>query len=76
MIGKEYLHCVSDHCIDLLRQVIMCHADVGLIVFDDMGPKSSPVPRFSTDHKCRNFTAITEWVNNHDADNRPLFGRL
>lgn len=37
----------TDHCIDLICQVIQCTGDVGLAVFDDMGPGRPPRPRFS-----------------------------
>ncbi|KAF2763256.1 hypothetical protein EJ05DRAFT_506871 [Pseudovirgaria hyperparasitica] len=56
-----------DHCIDLLRQVLMCNGDIGLVFYTDVG-KLKPVPRFSTTHMCRDFAAITEWVNKHDSE--------
>ncbi|KAI0898665.1 hypothetical protein F4806DRAFT_459218 [Annulohypoxylon nitens] len=56
-----------DHCIDLLRQVLMCNGDVGLIFYTDVG-KRQPVARVSTMHMCRNFSEITDWVNNHDSE--------
>ncbi|KAI1156484.1 hypothetical protein F4825DRAFT_258594 [Nemania diffusa] len=56
-----------DHCIDLLRQVLMCNGDIGLIFYTDVG-KRQPVARVSTTHMCRNFSEITEWVNKHDSE--------
>ncbi|KAJ8129037.1 hypothetical protein O1611_g4596 [Lasiodiplodia mahajangana] len=56
-----------DHCIDLLRQVLMCNGDVGLIFYTDVGEKQ-PVARVSTSHMCRNFSQITDWVNRHDSE--------
>lgn len=55
-----------DHCIDLLRQVLMCNSDIGLIFYTDRGNRQ-PDARVSTTHTCRNFSAITEWVNKHDS---------
>ncbi|KAH9917538.1 uncharacterized protein B0H18DRAFT_1034076 [Fomitopsis serialis] len=43
-----------DHCIEMLRQVLMCNADVGLITFDWVAGFDVPFPNFSTLHKCRN----------------------
>ncbi|KAJ3571375.1 hypothetical protein NPX13_g5403 [Xylaria arbuscula] len=56
-----------DHCIDLLRQVLMCNADIGLIFYTDVGQRQ-PVARVSTTHMCRDFADITDWVNGHDSD--------
>ena len=56
-----------DHCIDLLRQTLMCHGDVGLFFYTDVGDQQ-PVARVSTTHMCRNFSGITEWVNKHDSE--------
>ncbi|KAF4634746.1 hypothetical protein G7Y89_g3357 [Cudoniella acicularis] len=56
-----------DHCIDLLRQVLMCNSEVGLIFYTDVGNKQ-PVARVSTTHMCRNFSEITEWVNRRDSE--------
>ncbi|KAF2224861.1 hypothetical protein BDZ85DRAFT_185069, partial [Elsinoe ampelina] len=50
------------HCIDILRQVLMCNADTGLITFTDVGQDEWPSPRFSTKHTCRNYSAVVEWV--------------
>ncbi|PLB55081.1 hypothetical protein P170DRAFT_432620 [Aspergillus steynii IBT 23096] len=54
-----------DHCVDLIRQVIQCNGDVGLVVFDNMGPGNAPQPRFSNRHTCRDFGAIQKWVKDH-----------
>lgn len=56
-----------DHCIDLLRQVLMCNGEVGLIFYTDVGEKQ-PVARVSTTHMCRDFSEMTEWVNKHDSE--------
>ncbi|EPS98712.1 hypothetical protein FOMPIDRAFT_1031360 [Fomitopsis schrenkii] len=54
-----------DHCIDLLRQTLMCSADVGLITFDWVAEKHNPWPNFSTLHRCRNFDRVVEWNEAH-----------
>ena len=49
----------SDHCIDLLRQTLMCHGNIDLVFYTDLG-NSQPAARLSTTHMCRNFSEITE----------------
>ncbi len=48
-----------DHCVDMLRDVLMCHSDTGLIVYHWIKGYVSPMPDFSTlvssDH--------SSWVN-------------
>ena len=51
-----------DHCIDMLRQKIMCDGDVGAITFNWLSDRDTPSPDFSTWHKCRNFDGIMEWA--------------
>ncbi|KZT69728.1 hypothetical protein DAEQUDRAFT_726394 [Daedalea quercina L-15889] len=62
-----------DHCIELLRQSLMCTADVGLITFDWVAEHRNPWPNFSTQHRCRNFDKLVEWNEAHsvsiNADN-------
>lgn len=59
----------SDHCIDAIRQSVMCHADVSPISFhvvlppddvDDVG--TGIFPRLGTKHTCRNFEKIQDWA--------------
>lgn len=57
----------EDHCLDLLRQVLMCNCDIGLIFYTDVGSRQ-PVARVSTTHMCRNFSQVVEWVNKHDSE--------
>ncbi|KAK1761845.1 hypothetical protein QBC33DRAFT_462558 [Phialemonium atrogriseum] len=58
-----------DHCIDAIRQSVMCHADVSPISFhvvlppddvDDVG--TGIFPRLGTKHTCRNFEKIQDWA--------------
>ena len=52
-----------DHCADLLRQKLMCDADVGLIPMYWVKHHDHPWPDFSTVHKCRNFDSVWEWAS-------------
>lgn len=55
-----------DHCIDSLRQYLMCTADV-TPVFLELKPDTVSGARgdFSTFHKCRNFEKLTKWLDDN-----------
>ncbi|KAE9367279.1 hypothetical protein N431DRAFT_320380, partial [Stipitochalara longipes BDJ] len=47
-----------DHCIEIIRQVLMCNADLGLITFHWVKDNPTPYPDFNTWHTCRDPEAI------------------
>ncbi|KAK4222474.1 hypothetical protein QBC38DRAFT_375052 [Podospora fimiseda] len=52
-----------DHCIDSIRQTLMCHADVSPIPFHVNVPVNQGIfPRLATTHTCKNFTKLQEWA--------------
>lgn len=55
----------ADHCIDNLRQRIMCTADVGLVPFYWVGDDGQTDPEFSRTHTCRNFETLHDWMMQH-----------
>jgi hypothetical protein len=54
MNGFVYL----DHCLEILRQVIMCNGDTGLITFHWVEGNPVAYPDFNTWHSCRDPEAI------------------
>ncbi|TLS25891.1 hypothetical protein PpBr36_07589 [Pyricularia pennisetigena] len=51
------------HCLDTVRQVLMCNVDTGLlgqVWFDPQKPAA--FPDFNTRHKCKNFDAVRQWA--------------
>ena len=46
----------------MLRQVIMCHADVGVLTNHYTEQRTLPWPDFNTPHVCRDFDAIYDWT--------------
>ncbi|KAH7030008.1 hypothetical protein B0J12DRAFT_745274 [Macrophomina phaseolina] len=57
-----------DHCVDALRQSLMCQADIAPIPFHVNVPFNRGIfPRLATTHTCRNFTKIQEWAKAHRA---------
>lgn len=65
---KSILIFSLDHCIDALRQTIMCHSDVSPVSWHLNMPKRNVIiPQLSTTHTCRNFTKIQEWARENSA---------
>ncbi len=46
----------------MLRQFVMCHADVGLITHRFVKDYPQPYPDFNTWHQCRNFESVLQWA--------------
>ncbi|KAI9736472.1 MAG: hypothetical protein M1818_006206 [Claussenomyces sp. TS43310] len=67
-----------DHCIEMLRQALLCHGDVGIITYNWVEPWGI-YPDFSTMHKCRKLGPIMDWANKHalpDEDPEPDSGTV
>ncbi|KAL9126805.1 MAG: hypothetical protein Q9217_004200 [Psora testacea] len=58
----------ADHCIDNLRQNLMCKADVSLLTFDWVDNDRAPKPNFAIEHECHNWDRIEEWAKEHAFD--------
>ncbi|KAI0514737.1 hypothetical protein F5B22DRAFT_610544 [Xylaria bambusicola] len=60
-----------DHCINSLRMVLQCTADVSpfLIKSDPKRPLGID-PDFNSQHKCRDFEAIRKWAREHQLDRK------
>jgi len=48
------------HCIDLLRQSLMCHADTTVEVVDET---IGGVHGFRVEHQCRNWDQLVQWTS-------------
>ncbi|KAI1807925.1 hypothetical protein F4811DRAFT_503743 [Daldinia bambusicola] len=59
-----------DHCIEALRQFVMCQGDVGVISFDVLG-ENELWPNYSTARTCRNFNSIRQWGVDHTVPRGP-----
>lgn len=60
-VPREELRGHLDHCIEMLRMNLMCHADVGVITFHEMEGKGM-WPDFSSWHVCRDYEAVRTWA--------------
>ncbi|KAI1330219.1 hypothetical protein F5Y16DRAFT_408705 [Xylariaceae sp. FL0255] len=52
----------TDHCIEMLRQTIMCSADLHIITYDWVEKVDWPWPDFSISRNCRNYEALHDWA--------------
>lgn len=50
------------HCIEMLRQVLTCNADVGVIPYAWVEGRDRPYPNFNTRHQCRNADSVVDWA--------------
>ena len=75
MEGGDADRTIQDHCTDLLRQKLMCDADVGVLTYYWDEKVSTPRANFNTQHKCRDFEAVLGWSHKNAAKD-PLGGKL
>ncbi|KAK3374968.1 hypothetical protein B0H63DRAFT_481410 [Podospora didyma] len=70
--GPEDLLGHVDHCIEAIRENMMCQSDVSVFTFKkfpelaDEGVEGD-WPDFQINHMCRNYEAIRKWNNDHVA---------
>jgi len=62
---NEDLHGHLNHCIDALRQFVMCQSDVNVFPFRFPFNDGDPWPDYETQHVCRNFDGIKRWAVDH-----------
>ncbi|PSR84222.1 hypothetical protein PHLCEN_2v5510 [Hermanssonia centrifuga] len=61
-IVKNELHGHLDHCVDMLRQALMCSADISPLVWQWSEKARIAKPASDVMHTCRNFDNIVEWA--------------
>ncbi|PPQ72879.1 hypothetical protein CVT26_003500 [Gymnopilus dilepis] len=61
-----------EHCIEALRQALMCSADTGMITFEWVRGFSMPYPDFNTKHRCRDFEKLVAWQTANGVNDVPL----
>ena len=71
------------HCLDMLRQAVMCQADISPIVLTFEDYQAAPRADFSYQHECINWDALTSWASSRRVDvfepgliNHPKLGML
>ncbi|KAG7006230.1 hypothetical protein G7Y79_00015g038200 [Physcia stellaris] len=58
------------HCLDTLRQIVMCRGDTGLLTYEWHSKYRKPWPKFDVTHQCRNWDNIARWAEDHSVDTR------
>ncbi|KAH7412777.1 hypothetical protein BKA64DRAFT_637469 [Cadophora sp. MPI-SDFR-AT-0126] len=61
-------HVTPDHCIEMLRQVIMCKADTALMTYEWLPDFPGPWPNFGIQHECVNWEKIDNWSKERSID--------
>jgi hypothetical protein len=62
--GKVKANMPSGHCVDILRQQLMCTFDTS--IFGQWWVEGvGPFVDFNTKHRCKNFDALSGWVRDH-----------
>ncbi|KAJ3510759.1 hypothetical protein NLJ89_g4492 [Agrocybe chaxingu] len=59
--GPKIFH----HCVEIIRQSLMCSADVAMITYEWVKGFRLPYPDFNTKHQCRNYQKILDWANDN-----------
>lgn len=57
-----------DHCINMLRQKVMCNADPGIMNFRWVRGVSEPYPDFYIDHQCQSYQGLLDWNEKRAVD--------
>ncbi|TAQ87319.1 hypothetical protein B7494_g4369 [Chlorociboria aeruginascens] len=70
--GDEQWHEHMDHCADMLRQKLMCDADVHLLTYNWVEGHDAPHPNFNIPRQCRNFEAVKKYALDHALDGSNL----
>lgn len=65
--APEYYEAHYEHCVDALKQRLMCTADPGMVTFRWVEGHRGPEPDFNTDHKCRDYESLLEWNRDNAA---------
>ncbi|KAF5870822.1 putative tat pathway signal sequence protein [Botrytis fragariae] len=68
--NEEYiLKAHINHCLDTVRQSLMCSADTGAhpFLWAKSGDRVHLYPDFNRDHKCKNFDDIRQFAEKHQA---------
>ena len=69
--SAKNLHGHLDHCVDALRQFVMCQGDVNVFAFRYPFGDGDPWPDYTTPRVCRNFASIRKWAVEHGVAQGP-----
>ncbi|PYH44305.1 oxidase ustYa family protein [Aspergillus saccharolyticus JOP 1030-1] len=58
----------TDHCLEILRQSVMCHADISMITMTWEPTSKYPAADFQNVHECKNWDVLYEWQKQRSVD--------
>ncbi|KAF4627068.1 hypothetical protein G7Y89_g11085 [Cudoniella acicularis] len=61
-LPKAHMEEHIEHCLDSIRQFLMCKADISIVTYDWLDNHRRPFPNFNVQHECRSFEAIDAWA--------------
>jgi hypothetical protein len=64
----------TDHCIDYLRQSLMCHGDLTPIVYTWQPTYNAYSAKQETDHTCRDWDTIWKWAEGRNSTGLRVHG--
>ncbi|KAK4624282.1 hypothetical protein CLAFUW4_05755 [Fulvia fulva] len=62
----------TNHCVDALRERLLCTADIGLVPFFWPNASGNAMPDFGRDHKCHSHESVISWSQQHSASTEQL----
>lgn len=62
------------HCIEMLRQALVCNADLGVIPLLWLKNETRPVPDFNTWHVCKDFESVVNFVKGRRLPEMEMWG--
>lgn len=57
-----------DHCLDQVRQALVCNADVSVVHYAWSDIVQGNRPRVDNQHTCLNYTKILEWASSRSIE--------
>jgi UDP-N-acetyl-D-mannosaminuronic acid transferase (WecB/TagA/CpsF family) len=58
-------HIHDNHCVDLIRQALMCNADISPIKWEMNAKLGIPLPSAKTVHTCKKWDSLMDWAADH-----------
>jgi hypothetical protein len=65
---SKFIDVHINHCVDMLAQSIQCSGNTNLVTVHWTKNFENPMPDFSIDRKCIDFSKLTEWRKKHTLD--------
>ena len=56
------------HCLDMLTQDMLCHADADLVTYQWVDTQPNPFPDFSINRRCRSIDELLQYRDEHKVD--------